>query len=259
MSTIKKGTYRFKDEVVLPSKICSVRTLTQTLQFTISTDINGTNYAIGCQELTISDVMVDMAYEMVSVFPPNAPFSVPCLCAVWYEGYWDFKNYGTGIQTITIPYDQEVSDEFAAWFNANIGQQEEAAVTIEYNGSVIASLKAGQTATLPCKDTLMHTDLVVSVPDGMGGSVEEWDGSYTVTDAVELISFTVDGTSYQAEDGMTWREWVESEYNTGGFYISNSAIHRPSAGYISDEGALADNAIISGKAYKTKAGGGGAD
>lgn len=32
-----------------------------------------------------------------------------------------------------------------------------------------------------------------------------------------LISFTIDGTSYQAEEGMTWGEWLASSYNTGGF------------------------------------------
>lgn len=29
-----------------------------------------------------------------------------------------------------------------------------------------------------------------------------------------LISFTIDETAYQAEEGMTWGEWVESDYNT---------------------------------------------
>jgi hypothetical protein len=73
-----------------------------------------------------------------------------------------------------------------SWLEANGELQAEPtptnAVTIEYNGSVIASLKAGQSATLPCKDTLMHTDVVVSVPDGMGAGevVEEWDGSIEV-------------------------------------------------------------------------------
>lgn len=38
----------------------------------------------------------------------------------------------------------------------------------------------------------------------------------TVEKNVSLISFTIDGTSYQAEEGMTWGEWVESSYNTGG-------------------------------------------
>ena len=35
-----------------------------------------------------------------------------------------------------------------------------------------------------------------------------------------LITFTIDGVEYQAEEGMTWEEWINSEYNTDGFYIS---------------------------------------
>lgn len=60
-------------------------------------------------------------------------------------------------------------------------------VTIEYNNTVIASLKAGQSATLQCKNTeekpnLMKTDIIVTVPEGMGAGevVEEWDGSIEV-------------------------------------------------------------------------------
>lgn len=34
-----------------------------------------------------------------------------------------------------------------------------------------------------------------------------------------LISFTIYGDSYQAEEGMTWGEWVNSQYNTDGYYI----------------------------------------
>ena len=34
-----------------------------------------------------------------------------------------------------------------------------------------------------------------------------------------MISFTVAGTAYQAELGMTWGEWVESSYNTNTAYV----------------------------------------
>lgn len=34
---------------------------------------------------------------------------------------------------------------------------------------------------------------------------------------VMLISFKIDGKSYQAEEGMTWGEWINSAYNTSGF------------------------------------------
>lgn len=39
-----------------------------------------------------------------------------------------------------------------------------------------------------------------------------------------LISFTIGSQPYQAEDGMTWAEWVNSEYNTGGFVEFSSGI-----------------------------------
>ena len=36
-------------------------------------------------------------------------------------------------------------------------------------------------------------------------------------ESVNLITFTVDGVEYQAEEGMTWEEWCDSEYNVSNF------------------------------------------
>lgn len=41
---------------------------------------------------------------------------------------------------------------------------------------------------------------------------------------VNAITFTIGGTEYQAEEGMTWGEWVDSEYNTIGASISGTKI-----------------------------------
>ena len=41
----------------------------------------------------------------------------------------------------------------------------------------------------------------------------------TIESLNNLITFTIEGTEYQAEEDMTWGEWVESEYNTDGCYI----------------------------------------
>ena len=38
---------------------------------------------------------------------------------------------------------------------------------------------------------------------------------------LSLISFTIDGTTYYAEEGMTWQEWVDSPYNLASAYISS--------------------------------------
>lgn len=50
------------------------------------------------------------------------------------------------------------------------------------------------------------------------------DGSIATKKMVvcKPITFTIDGTEYQAEEGMTWGEWVESEYNTSTFCVCSS-------------------------------------
>ena len=49
----------------------------------------------------------------------------------------------------------------------------------------------------------------------MGASLEPSEISSSPT----LIEFSIGSTTYQAEEGMTWAEWVESEYNTFGYFI----------------------------------------
>lgn len=44
---------------------------------------------------------------------------------------------------------------------------------------------------------------------------------------VTLITFTIEGTSYQAEEGMTWQQWVDSSYNTEGWNVLNHNIQNP--------------------------------
>ena len=56
----------------------------------------------------------------------------------------------------------------------------------------------------------------------------QYAGTYTgtaiftiaVKDAPKtIINFTIDGTSYQSEEGMTWTEWIESDYNVDDYVI----------------------------------------
>ena len=50
-----------------------------------------------------------------------------------------------------------------------------------------------------------------------------WSGTFyydvEMVDDVQLITFTIEGTSYQAEKGMTWAKWVNSDYSPAGFSI----------------------------------------
>ncbi len=47
-----------------------------------------------------------------------------------------------------------------------------------------------------------------------------------------LISFTIDGTQYQAESSMTWGQWVTSEYNTDGYVVNNNQVQQITHTYV---------------------------
>lgn len=103
------------------------------------------------------------------------------------------------------------------------------------------------------KVTGLHTDTLtftVNVSGGTsGGGSESGGGTATPT----LISFNIDSTSYQAEEGMTWGDWVDSEYNTDGFFIDGPYIAFDAAKFKISAGNSSfpepTDAIISSHAY----------
>ena len=92
------------------------------------------------------------------------------------------------------------------------------ATEIKYNGNTIANLENRKTATLNCENKKMDDNITIIVNEPATEAVPEYEGDVTVSGRVVMINFTVAGTSYEAEEGMTWRQWVDSDYNTAGFF-----------------------------------------
>lgn len=79
----------------------------------------------------------------------------------------------------------------------------------------------------------------VAYDTSLGGGAWKYEAKRTITfDGVQNVSkefkewleanavfaFTIDGTTYYAKSGMTWDEWVNSDYNTGGFVDGGDCI-----------------------------------
>ena len=66
------------------------------------------------------------------------------------------------------------------------------------------------------------------------------DGALTT-----LISFTIAGIEYQAEEGMTWAEWCESSYDTNKkFNSSGCTVSGAAVCYESDGNQVEENSVI---------------
>ena len=65
-----------------------------------------------------------------------------------------------------------------------------------------------------------------------------------------MISFNIAGTSYQAEEGMTWSEWTESSYNTDGYVVVGGYTDIVNSNFTRlVDGASANNIIVNGTSY----------
>lgn len=128
-------------------------------------------------------------------------------------------NHGTSDTTFTLtPNTFHVWDEVAN-LTLTLGL-ETSGVANEF----LFQFNSGSEATtLTMSDDIKWTEELIIEPNRIYqvsilkglASVLSWDNTPDIT----LINFTVDNTSFNAESGMLWSEWVASSYNTSG-YIS---------------------------------------
>ena len=60
--------------------------------------------------------------------------------------------------------------------------------------------------------------------------------------------FIIEDVPYQAEECMTWLQWIDSDYNTGNFVIDEYGDVRTEDGWVLHD-ASAESVIIDGEAY----------
>lgn len=63
---------------------------------------------------------------------------------------------------------------------------------------------------------------------------------------VKMISFTINNVQYQAEEGMTWEDWCNSEYNPGMYSAGGNAVY---AGGWTINSVKSSDLIVNGKSY----------
>lgn len=96
------------------------------------------------------------------------------------------------------------------------------------NNSVVLSVGAGEAYSSTVTET-MHFTVIDEL--SKAGTYKDTLTFTVGVNGLELISFTILGydessmfiptTTYQAEKGMTWAEWINSPYNTDGYYVSD--------------------------------------
>lgn len=204
MATIKAGTYRFNDVLTAPPD----NMWRESINFTVNSIVAGAEIVSSCEAISFgrNDGVFNINYDVVNDDGSHTPTELYSNAVTeyhskgWYTSYLGFKSketlmtyagltdeqassfatsYGDGIKTIDFGTEpQTVSAEFYDWLTANATQP---MASVSHNGEAIASLFAGQTATLKCAGMKMAGDVVVSVAEQKAVEVvEDYDGTITI-------------------------------------------------------------------------------
>lgn len=101
---------------------------------------------------------------------------------------------------------------------------------IKYKGEIITTFDKG-TITLNTEGDKLKGDIEIISTGGGADAIPEWDGLLTTTSAL-VIFFVINGEVYEAEEGMTWGEWVTTNYGKGYFIASDGVRIKSETGLI---------------------------
>jgi hypothetical protein len=98
--------------------------------------------------------------------------------------------------------------------------------------------------------TFVKNPAMTTLSTGVDGIPNGW----TVINAGDLIAFTVENIEYQAVEGMTWEEFINSPYNNGGFSLNYLGFVKCGAEYLEDskyDRQSKNDVIFNGESYST--------
>lgn len=186
----------------------------------VSNDSDYAYFAIGTAPSSKDPIAYELAYFTYSSSIGNAV----------YEGYsaeWSSQVY----RTIEITGGTDATNStLISWLQNNATQVIEPTETNTFSiGSLsVANVYFGllQVNKIYLGNSLVWENAAEeNALLAQDGALLTSDGGYLITTEVTLISFTIGGTTYQAEQSMTWGEWVNSTYNIVNYRVQYDNIY----------------------------------
>lgn len=145
-----------------------------------------------------------------------------------YDAYWRGVSYtslsngsykmcsasGTGSATATDSLVQDACEGIRV--SISIGGTSYELGSTDISGHI---LQMGKIEEVIFKIEYMAEAVRADGPFNISFSDFKFDYSTVDGNGPNLISFIVNGSTYQAEDGMSWEEWVYSDYNVDGIVL----------------------------------------
>ena len=222
-----------------------------TSQLTDPVTATGTNNATG-EDATISDTTISGLKANFTAPGQSVTYTFYAHNVGSYIAYLRSINFNDGKSCAATSSDTTASLVTAACDDISLS------VTVGSLSATANTEVSNHSLAIDAYEQVVVTITYASDGDRADGPFDVTFGDveleYSSADAASdgLITFTVNGTSYKAEPGMTWAEWTESSYNTDNFYIETSGVCTYLGGAVH---AIASDVIENGTEYTADTGG----
>ena len=188
-----------------------------TVSFPVCTTIS--NYAFAhCSSLTT------VSFPTCTIIGSNAFYKCSNLTTVSFPAcsYIDYDAFGncSSLTTVSLPACTTISN-YAFWhcFNLKSLYLTGSRLCTLLNSNALTSTPIGGYSASAGTYGSIYVPASLLTSYQIATNWTYFSSRFVAFDSgANIITFTIDMTEYQAEEGMTWAEWVESEYNTLGFY-----------------------------------------
>ena len=146
--------------------------------------------------------------------------TVPATLAPGASGIVTLSGSWASNQTVKVTADKTVT------LTNSINANDQKTLDVTFAGmEKVGDNTQARTYTEAVSVAAMPSDALFGTWDGKFNYNVELVEDTTGGEESNLITFTIDGTEYQAEPNMTWQAWVDSDYNTVGATIEGDSIY----------------------------------
>ena len=94
---------------------------------------------------------------------------------------------------------------------------------VNSTGNVINNNANNTNAVRP----VLYLDSMVEITGGTGTSSDPY-----ILQLPDTFTFNIDDSIYTADTGSTWQEWINSSYNTEGFFDNDGDVYKDSTFWV---------------------------
>lgn len=225
MATIKAGTYRFQDALVL-AEVPRENEISCSISFVLNTVAAefGIPLTANCSKIFVHSQC--MSYYVESTVPDMTaagaalPWSYPIYAVEGYRDFgingWNTVNFDEGIRMITVTEDAEASDAFCEWFAANAVEQKQVSGVWKFNDvlnfpnvNLEQEINFGFSTTAP--DGVTYTVSNQRIDCGINSDAEQYLVYYAVSSTPDMDA----GINLPDTIVVNYGDWLVEYYGEG--------------------------------------------